>query len=144
MKITLTFDSMEEFLRYVDVRGKVHTTFTDFSPGEINTLMDMRKAAQEPAGAPEAPKLEKKPKEQEKPAEKPQEPDKAPEVPFTEDKKVTVEEVRKILADLNKAAGKNVAKDLIKAVGFKRLTEVTEGALPTLKNMAEEEARKYA
>lgn len=144
MKITVTFDSMKEFLQYVDVRGKVCTTFTDFSPTEIKTLMDMREVAQEPAGAPEAPEPEKKPKEQEKPAEKPQEPEKAPDLPFTEDKKVTVEEVRKILADLNKAAGKNVAKDLIKAVGFKRLTEVTEGALPALKNMAEEEARKYA
>lgn len=137
MKITVTFDSTEEFLRYVDIRGKVCTTFTDFSPAEIKTITDMRKAAQEPAGAPEAPKPEK-------PAEKPQEPEKAPEVPFTEDKKVTVEEVRKILADLNKKAGKNVAKDLIKAVGYKKLTDVPTEKLPELKHTAEEEAKKYA
>ena len=55
-----------------------------------------------------------------------------------------VEDVRKILADLNKAAGKNVAKELIKSVGYKKLTDVPQGALPALKNMAEEEARKYA
>ena len=141
MKITVTFDSTAEFLRYVDIRGKVCTTFTDFSPAEIKTITDMRKAAQEPAGAPEAPKPEKP---AEKPAEKPQEPEKAPEVPFDEEPKVTVEEVRKILADLNKAAGKNVAKDLIKAVGFKKLTGVPTEKLPELKHTAEEEAKKYA
>ena len=128
MKITVTFDSMEEFQQYF----------------------------QKPAEAPEAPKPEKKPQKPvdtgtgalrgATPEEMKQyeEEKKAPEVPFAEEPKATVEEVRKILADLNKAAGKNVAKDLIKAVGFKKLTEVTEGALPTLKSLAEEEARKYA
>lgn len=139
MKITLTFDSMEEFLRYVDVRGCVHTTFTDFSPTEIKTLMDMRKAAQEPAEAPEAPK----------PAEKPQEPEKAPEVPFEEDPKPApkaprVEDVRKALAALNKKAGKNIAKELIASVGYKKLTEVPEGALVTLQSLIEEEEKNYA
>lgn len=42
MQITLTFDSMEEFLRYVDVRGKVNTTFTDFSPAEIQETLARR------------------------------------------------------------------------------------------------------
>lgn len=136
MKITVVFDSLEEFQKHMTTgREKVEITTQGLTAYPAPIL-----EPQEPAGAPEAPKPEK---EQEKPAEKPQELDKAPEVPFTEDKKVTVEEVRKILADLNKAAGKNVAKDLIKAVGFKRLTEVTEGALPALKSMAEEEARKY-
>lgn len=144
MKITVVFDSLEEFQKHMTTgREKVEITAQGLTAYPAPIL-----EPQESAGAPEAPKPEKKPKEQEKPAEKPQEPEKAPEVPFTEDKKeepkVTVEEVRKILADLNKAAGKNVAKDLIKAIGFKRLTEVTEGALPTLKSMAEEEARKYA
>lgn len=140
MKITVVFDSLEEFQKHMTTgREKVEITAQGITASPAPIL-----EPQEPAGAPEAQKPEKKPKEQEKPAEKPQEPEKAPDLPFTEDKKVTVEEVRKILADLNKAAGKNVAKDLIKAVGFKRLTEVTEGALPALKNMAEEEARKYA
>ena len=157
MKITVVFDSLEEFQKHMTTgREKVEITAQGLtaSPAPILEPEEPREnaahvsgmcpittqePAQEPAGAPEAPK--KKP---EKSAEKPQEPEKAPDLPFTEDKKVTVEEVRKILADLNKAAGKNVAKDLIKAVGFKRLTEVTEGALPALKNMAEEEARKYA
>ena len=42
MQITLTFDSMDEFLRYVDVRGKVNTTFTDFSPEEIQEALARR------------------------------------------------------------------------------------------------------
>lgn len=137
MKITVTFDSMEEFQKHMTTgREKVEITAQGLTATPAPIL-----ESQEPAGAPEAPKPEKK---TEKPAEKPQEPEKAPEVPFDEEPKVTVEEVRKILADLNKAAGKNVAKDLIKAVGFKRLTDVSAGALPALKNMAEEEARKYA
>ena len=140
MKITVVFDSLEEFQKHMTTgREKVEITAQGLTATPAPIL-----EPQEPAGAPEAPKPEKKPKEQERPAEKPQEPEKAPEVPFDEEPKVTVEEVRKILADLNKAAGKNVAKDLIKAVGFKRLTDVTEGALPALKSMAEEEARKYA
>lgn len=137
MKITVVFDSLEEFQKHMTTgREKVEITAQGITASPAPIL-----EPQAAAEAPEAPKPEKK---TEKPAEKPQEPEKAPEVPFDEEPKVTVEEVRKVLADLNKAAGKNVAKDLIKAVGFKRLTEVTEGALPALKNMAEEEARKYA
>lgn len=162
MKITVVFDSLEEFQKHmttgrekveIAAQGLTATPAPILEPEEprenaahVSGMCPIttQEHAQEPAGDPEAPKLEKNPKEYEKPAEKPQEPEKAPDLPFTEDKKVTVEEVRKILADLNKAAGKNVAKDLIKAVGFKRLTEVMEGALPALKSMAEEEARKYA
>ena len=53
MQITLTFDGMEEFLRYVDVRGKVNTTFTDFSPEEISEIYARRLARgkTEPVGA---------------------------------------------------------------------------------------------
>ena len=43
MQITLTFDSMEEFLRYVDVRGQIRTTCTatcmDLSPEEIQEAL---------------------------------------------------------------------------------------------------------
>lgn len=153
MKITLTFDNMEEFLRYVDIRGGVHTTFTDFSPTEIKTLMDMRKAAQKPAEAPEVPFAEEKPEkpvdtgtgairgatpeemEQYKAEEKAAKP--APKAP-------RVEDVRKTLAALNKKAGKNIAKELIASVGYKKLTEVPEGALVTLQSLIEEEEKNYA
>ena len=120
MKITVTFDSLEEFQQYFQKQ-------------------------QEPAGAAEAPKPEKKPEPA--PVE-PQEPAGAAEVPFTEDKKeepkVAVEEVRKLLADLNKKAGKNVAKDLVKAAGYKKLTDVPAEKLPELKAAAEKEAETYA
>lgn len=49
MKITLTFDGMEEFLRYVDVRGKINTTLTDFSPEEIQETLAKRQAKAETA-----------------------------------------------------------------------------------------------
>lgn len=140
MKITVVFDSLEEFQKHMTTgREKVEITAQGLTATPAPIL-----EPQEPAGAPEAPKPEKKPKEQEKPAEKPQEPEKAPEVPFTEDKKVTVEEVRKILADLNKKAGKNIAKELIASVGYKKLTEVPEGALVTLQSLIEEEEKNYA
>ena len=49
MQIALTFDSMEEFLRYVDVSGKVQCTFTDpspeVSPEEIQEALSRRHGA---------------------------------------------------------------------------------------------------
>lgn len=137
MKITVTFDSLEEFQKHMTTgREKVEITAQGLTATPAPIL-----EPQEPAGAPEAPEPEKKP---ENPAEKPQEPAGAAEVPFTEDKKVTVEEVRKLLADLNKKAGKNVAKDLIKAAGYKKLTDVPAEKLPELKAAAEKGAETYA
>ena len=49
MQITLTFDGMEEFLRYVDMRGKINTTFTNFSPEEIQETLAKRRAKAETA-----------------------------------------------------------------------------------------------
>ena len=102
MQITVTFDSLEDFQKYIQT-------------------------AQAPAGQPEAPKAEEKPKKVEKPAEKPQEPAEkpqdeepapAPEVPFKEDKpKMDMVTARKILADLNKEAGSNVARVTLKKLG---------------------------
>lgn len=98
MQITLTFDSMEEFLRYVDVRGKINTTFTDFSPAEIQETLtrrldaaagdrgtgaivgatpeeqrqeEAREAAQAAAVPEKKPKSKKNPPKEEKPAEEP-------------------------------------------------------------------------
>ena len=141
MKITVVFDSLEEFQKHMTTgRERVEITAQGLTATPAPIL-----EPQEPAGAPEAPEPEKKP---ENPAEKPQEPAGAAEVPFTEDKprgpKVTVEEVRKLLADLNKRAGKNVAKDLIKAAGYKKLTDVPAEKLPELKAAAEKEAETYA
>ena len=125
MQITVTFDSLEEFRKYIQT-------------------------AQAPAGRPEAPKAEEKPKKAEKPAEKPQEPAEkpqdeepapAPEVPFEEDKpKMDMVAARKILADLNKEAGSNVARATLKKLGYASLKAVPEDKLQEVVDAARKEA----
>ena len=125
MQITVTFDSLEEFQKYIQT-------------------------AQAPAGRPEAPKAEEKPKKAEKPAEKPQEPAEkpqdeepvpAPEVPFEEDKpKTDMAAARKILADLNKTAGSNVARAVLKKLGYASLKAVPEDKLQEVVDAARKEA----
>lgn len=121
MKITVTFDSLEEFQKYIQT-------------------------AQAPAGQPEAPKAEEKPKKAEKPAEKPQEPAvEAPtptvEAPAPEDKpKMDMVTARKILADLNKATGSNVARATLKKLGYASLKAVPEDKLQEVVDAARKEA----
>lgn len=125
MQITVTFDSLEEFRKYIQT-------------------------AQAPAGQPEAPKPVEKPKKAEKPAEKPQEPAEkpqdeepapAPEVPFEEDKpKMDMVTARKILADLNKEAGSNVARATLKKLGYASLKAVPEDKLQEVVDAARKEA----
>lgn len=127
MQITVTFDSLEEFQKYIQT-------------------------AQAPAGQPETPKPVEKPKKAEKPAEKPQEPAEkpqdeepapapAPEVPFEEDKpKMDMVAARKILADLNKEAGTNVARATLKKLGYASLKAVPEDKLQEVVDAARKEA----
>ena len=124
MKITITFDSLEEVKKHI-------IGVPEAAPAQK---------------APEAPQSdeEPKPKKNPKKAEKPQEedagqPDEAPEkeeVPeVSEDFRV---EVRKTLAKLNKKVGKNMASDLIKEFGVEKLTEVALSDLPALMDKAKE------
>lgn len=124
MKITITFDSLEEFKKHI-------IGVPEAAPAQK---------------APEAPQSdeEPKPKKNPKKAEKPQEedagqPDEAPEKEeapeVSEDFRV---EVRKTLAKLNKKVGKNMASDLIKEFGVKKLTEVALSDLPALMDKAKE------
>ena len=115
MKITVTFDSLDEFEAF---KG---------------TAAAAPQSVQEPAEEPEAPKAKKSaPKEEmpwkEAPAEA-ETPKKAAAPAVTEDFRV---EVRKALAQLNKATGGNVAKELIKEFGCSKLTEVKLEDLPAL------------
>lgn len=128
MKITVTFDTLEEFQTYMGIQ----------SPS---------KPAQEAAqGAQEAPKEKdtKKAAKAQEAAQAPAEDDlmedtpapgtpTAPEV--TEDFRV---EVRKTLAQLNKKVGKNIASELIKGFGVDKLTEVALADLPALMSKAKE------
>lgn len=153
MKITVTFDSLEEFQQHMTTgkaRMKIAPEGVTVMPDAVITPAVMPDVLTTPAvvesvpvaaETPEAPKPEKKPKKAEKPAEKPAE---APEEKPAEAPAVTTEQVRKLLADLNKKAGKNIAKELIRQVGYKKLTDVPEEALPTLQCLVEEEAKNYA
>ena len=124
MKITITFDSLEEFKKHI-------IGVPEAAPAQK---------------APEAPQSdeEPKPKKNPKKAEKPQEedagqPDEAPEKEeapeVSEDFRV---EVRKTLAKLNKKVGKNMASDLIKEFGVEKLTKVALSDLPALMDKAKE------
>ena len=128
MQITVTFDSLEEFQKYIQT-------------------------AQAPAGQPEAPKAEEKPKKAEKPAEKPQEPAEKPQEPAVEEAAPAVEApagkadpgidmvaARKILADLNKEAGSNVARATLKKLGYASLKAVPEDKLQEVVDAARKEA----
>ena len=123
MQITVTFDSLEEFQKYVQT-------------------------AQAPAGQPEAPKAEEKPKKAEKPAEKPQEPAEKPQdeepapAPAVEADmpKMDMVAARKILADLNKEAGSNVARATLKKLGYASLKAVPEDKLQEVVDAARKEA----
>lgn len=129
MTIDVRFDSMEEFLRYVDVRGKVQTTFTDFSPEEMEKIYEGRKKVD---GAPAEAQKENEP-EVEAPAA----------VPAEEEKPKPTEalriEARKILADLNKRTGKNTARELLTGLGYASLSKVPLEKLQGVIDKAREE-----
>lgn len=121
MKITVTFDSLDEFEAF---KG---------------TTAAAPQSAKKPAEEPEAPKAKKSaPKEEmpwkEAPAEA-ETPKKAAAPAVTEDFRV---EVRKTLAQLNKKTGGNEAKELIKEFGCSKLTEVKLEDLPALMEKARE------
>lgn len=120
MKITVTFDSLDEFEAF---KG---------------TAVVAPQSAQKPAEEPEAPKAKKSAPKEEMPwKEAPTEAEvpKAAAAPaVTEDFRV---EVRKALAQLNKKTGGNEAKELIKGFGCSKLTEVKLEDLPALMEKAQ-------
>lgn len=149
MKITVVFDSLEEFQDYfmaAQPRPDATKGFVVMAPnGDVRFTRERpAEPAQEPEKEPKKPvdtgtgairgatPEEMKQYEAEEKAAKP-----APKAP-------RVEDVRKALAALNKKAGKNIAKELIASVGYKKLTEVPEGALVTLQSLIEEEEKNYA
>ena len=166
MQITLTFDSMEEFLRYVDVRGKINTTFTDFSPAEIQETLtrrldaaagdrgtgaivgampeeqrqeEAREATQAAAVPEKKPKTKKNPPKEEKPAEEPTAAQEEAPAKAPEDLEKLRPKARKILSELNEATGTNTARQLIKKLGAENLKVLPAEKLPELIKMAEED-----
>lgn len=116
MKITATFDSLEEFQAFIGRGVKMTKAETK------------KQAAPEVVGAaPEAEEPEK-PKKEEPKAKKEPEPD------FDA---IRVE-CRKVLAELNQVTGKNTASEIIKTHGCKKLSEVEDMFLPALLEEAKE------
>lgn len=126
MKIVVQFNSLEEFKQF---------------------FSDAPKIAPE---SDEKPKAKKSPKKAEKPqseektevveAPEKEEPKAAAEAPagVSEDEAQKLRlETRKILAELNKVAQKNLANGMIKKYGVEKLTQVAANDLPALRQEAE-------
>ena len=110
MRITVEFESLEEFRSYMEPKKEAHTAPTTCAPAAPVAI-----PWEEPQEAVEA---------------------KAPEAPeVSEDFRV---EVRKTLAALNKSKSGNPAKALIAELGYKRLTDVPLEQLPGLMEKAKE------
>lgn len=132
MKITITFDNLEEFQTYRGIQSPSRpaqetTQAPQEAPKTAEPKKDTKKAAkaQEAAQAP----AEGDPHEDTPAPETP----KAPEV--TEDFRL---EVRRTLAQLNRKVGKNIASELIKGFGVDKLTDVALADLPALMDRAKE------
>ena len=133
MKITATFDSLEEFQAFVN--GKKPLTSEELNASAQKTA-DIINAAEEKM---EAEKKAKKAKKEEPKAEEPE-----PEPVKKEEPKVDYDalrvEVRKVLAELNKLTGKNTAAEIIKAHGATggKLSQIGDMFLPALFEEAKE------
>lgn len=114
MKITVTFDSMEEFQEHMIQHAGIVV-----EPAPVEEQLDLAPVEEEPE------KL---------PAELVEAPEEV-KTEITEDFRV---EVRKTLAALNKLQAGNPAKALIAETGYKRLTDVPLELLPGLMQKAEE------
>ena len=129
MHIHLDFDNYDEFLGFLAASEKAGlSTETPTKPEKTPEKAEKtpEKAEKTPEKAPET-----APQEEAKPA------DPEPEKPAEPEKKVTMTDVRKVMTKLNKAMGRNVAKELIAKRGFAKLTEVKPEDLPGLLEEAE-------
>ena len=129
MTIQMTFDSFDDMkaniLRMAD--ALMPDAFTGIPEEEPAPMPEPEpeKPAEEPAPAPD-------PEPKEEPAKAPE-----PEAPKPE-KGLDLAQMRKILSAVNKHTGKNTARELIQAMGFKVLTEMPADKYPELKAKAEE------
>lgn len=130
MRITVTFDALDEFNAFMGKQfnlaepAPAPVPAGNWYPG--GSPVDERVLAT--VQPPEPPAEPVKPAEPEKPAEpvKPAEPEKPA--------KPDVDHVaaRKAMAALNKAAGENIARKLVSAFGYSRLTDMPAEKLPEL------------
>ncbi len=128
MKITVTFDSLEEF------QSCMHMTpaIVDWQKPEMK---EIEKPAEKNAEKPQEAREESEPVKSTPKEEKPQEEATAKQ---EEAPKVDRVAVRKLLASLNKKTGTNTASGLIADLGFDKLTNVPDDRLAELQAKAEE------
>lgn len=125
MKVTATFESLEEFRQfmmhaYIISSGQKDTTEKKEDPETVPEIIpDPEEAQAEPKPEPKA----EKPKKEEKKAI---------------DYDAMRVECRKVLAELNKVTGKNTASEIIKNHGAEKLTGVEDEFLPELLKEAKE------
>lgn len=124
MKITVTFDALDEFNSFMGKQfslvepAPAQAPTGDWYPGG-NTMDERELASVEP---------------QEKTAPKPEAP---AEKAAPKDDAVDLITARKVLANLNKRTGENTAHDLTVAFGYERLKEVPVDLLPEIVRIAE-------
>lgn len=124
MKITVTFDALDEFNAFMGKQlnlaepAPAQAPTGDWYPG--GCTMDERELA--------SVELQEKPAEPVKATEEKASP--KPEAPA--EKAVDHVAARKAMAALNKAAGENIARKLVSAFGYSRLTDVPAEKLPEL------------
>ena len=125
MKITVTFDALDEFNAFM---GK-QLNLAEPAPAPVPA------GNLYPGGSPADDSVPVVFQPPEPPAEpvKPAEEKAAPEKP-AEPEKPAVDHVaaRKAMAALNKAAGENIARKLVSAFGYNRLTDMPAEKLPEL------------
>ena len=123
MKITATFDSLEEFQAFIGQKSEP-------------------KKQEAPAQPEEKPKKAKKAEEPKAEEPEPEKEEPEPEPVKKEEPKVDYDamrvECRKVLSALNKATGKNTAQELIKGRGKSKLSEIEDRVLPALLEEAKE------
>lgn len=122
MQITVTFDSLEEFQAHVINPGPS----MDLLSAARETVANLK--SEEPAIETDTADLE--PGFVPVPEDEP--------TPFDDQPAVSLADVRKALAQLNKKTGENLAKKLLKDFGYEKLTDAPAEQLPALYAKAQE------
>ena len=129
MTIQMTFDSFD------DMKANILRMADALMPDAITSIPEEEEhnTAPMPEPEPEEPATAPTPE----PGEPATAPTPEPEAPKPE-KGLDLAQMRKILSAVNKHTGKNTARELIQAMGFKVLTEMPADKYPELKAKAEE------
>lgn len=138
MKITVQFESLAEFQKFI---GAAEEIAEEKKEKKTLTAEELNASAQKTADIINAAEA----KEEAEKAEK-KKPKAEPEEPKKEEPKDNIDygalrvECRQVLAALNKAAGKNVAREMLAAHGAKdgKLSQIADMVLPALLEEAKE------